>query len=247
MRCLRLWMPLATMALGLMISCASALAAASAGSAQIIVAGHGEVTIPPTHGRFTIAITSSAATASTAGSDNARLSKAVSDALFAAGMTREELLGTRLNVNAKWDYDDHGRRKGRTMYEATNTLRVESARLEQLGVLVDAALGAGASSVSDVDFSARNATTARRQALTLAMEDARSEADTIARAAGGLLGELVAVTTERSGVPAGELQEMVVTANRRAMAAPVPTSVTPNDIVIAAHVNARWGFLPARH
>ena len=73
MRCLRLWMPLATMALGLMISCASALAAASAGSAQIIVAGHGEVTIPPTHGRFTIAITSSAATASTAGSDNARL------------------------------------------------------------------------------------------------------------------------------------------------------------------------------
>ena len=123
--------------LGCCMACNASLADPAPSAPAIVVGGHAEITIPPTHGRFTVAVTTTGATAAAAGADNARLSKAVSEALAAVGMTREELLGTRLNINARWDYDDRGRRKGRTTYEATNTLRIESARLEQLGVMVD--------------------------------------------------------------------------------------------------------------
>jgi len=226
---------------------AAPLLAAPAPVPQIVVAGRGEVVVPPTHGRFAIAVTTSGPTAAAAGADNARLSKAVSEALAAAGMTPAELLGTRLAVNAKWDYDDHGRRKGRPGYEATNTLRIESTRLERLGLLIDAALGAGATSVSDVAFAAHDATAARRRALALAVEDARGEAEAIARAAGGTLGDLLLVTTEQSAMAPAGGEEMMVTAARRALAPPPPpTSVAPGDIVIDAQVAASWGFVPAR-
>ncbi len=228
------------------LTAAPASADPAVAQAQIVTSGRGELTIPPTQARFSVTVTTNGPTAAVAGSDNARVSRAVTDSLAAAGLTREELLGTRLSVNAKWEYDERGRRKGRTTYEANNTLRIESARLEHLGVLVDAALGAGATSVSDMEFYARNVSATRRQALTLAVEDARAEADTIARAAGGTLGELLGITTERAGPAPGGFEDIMVTAQRRTASAPEPTNVTPTDIVVSAQVNARWTFVATR-
>jgi hypothetical protein len=66
----------------------------------------------------------------------------------------------------------------------------------------------------------------------------------MARAAGGALGDLLLLSTERTNEALGvDLEEVVVTGARRARE-PVNTDVTPSQIIVFARVIARWKFLP---
>ena len=61
---------------------------------QVAVRGYAEVEIPPTQAEFSIGVVTTAPIAAAAGEENARISKAVSDALKGAGLKREEIIQT---------------------------------------------------------------------------------------------------------------------------------------------------------
>ncbi len=99
--------------------------------------------------------------------------------------------------------------------------------------------------MSQIDFSAENPAAARHQALADAIQTARGDAQAMARAAGGSLGELLQLTTEQPGMmPGVTFEPLTVTAARRAPE-PVETTVVPSEIRVTAHVVARWKFIPA--
>ncbi len=223
---------------------AHAAAAETGAVANIVASGSGEVSIPPTRASFAIGITTDAATASQASADNARISKAVAEALAAAGVGREGFARSRPNVGPRWTYDEPTRRQKKTGYEASNTMTVETEQLERVGAYIDVALDAGATDVSDVSFSARNADEARRQVLAQAVERARVDATTMATAGGGTLGELVLLTTEPDEVRPGPHAATVMVAAQR-VGNRTTTSVTPGEILVTASVVGRWTFVPA--
>ena len=225
--------------------CVHAQSVGSASQPMIVAAGTADVLIPPTKASFSIGIHTTGAAASAASGDNARLSKVVTEALLAAGVRREELAGSRLNVGPRWMWDQPTRQQKRAGYEATNTVRVETDQLDKIGVYLDAALNAGATDVSDVSFSSKNSDAARHQALTEAVANARADAEAMARAGGGSLGELMLLSTEPTNMQPGiAVEEIVVTASRRRQET-VSTDVTPSQIKVTARVVARWRFLPA--
>jgi uncharacterized protein YggE len=213
-------------------------------ASQIVVNGSAEVLVPPTKASFSIGVMTSAQSAAAAAEDNARISKAVLEAIERAGLKHDEIMRTRLGVRPRWEYDDKGRRQKRTAFEATNTIQIATESLSQIGIYIDAALSAGATDASDIAFAAKDVDEARRRALSQAVAAARADAEAMARAAGGALGDLLLLSTERTNeAPGVELEEVVVTGARRARE-PVNTDVAPSQIKVSAHVIARWKFLP---
>jgi uncharacterized protein YggE len=196
--------------------------------------------VPPAKASFSIGIITSAPSAATAGEDNARISKGVLAALEHAGLKREEITGSRLGVRPRWEYDDKGRHPKRSAFEANNTIQIVTDNLTQIGYFIDAALSAGATDASEITFSAKDIDEARRRALGQAVVAARTDAEAMARAGGGALGDLLLLSTERTtGV---DLEEIVVTGARRAREA-VNTDVIPSQIKVTARVIARWRFV----
>jgi uncharacterized protein YggE len=215
--------------------------AADAPLAQVTAGGSGEVHIPPTRATFSVSVETTAQTSAAAAAENARVTKDVTSALLGAGVPREELKASRLNVNAVWDYPKSGERRRRG-YVATNSLEVETKQLEKLGVFIDTSLEAGATSVSSPNFSADDRGVARRQALALAVAAARDDAETIAKASGGTLGDLLDAGTEGAAYAGAPAPMMAM--SRTAGAS---TEVITSDIAVSAHVSMRWTFIPARH
>lgn len=239
-------------ATGIAMLCAMGVAAAGSAAAQddrslepqVVASGSGEVTIPATKASFSIAVTSLAASPATAGAQSARISKAVSSALQAAHLSRDELAQTRLTVGPRWEYDQVARREKRTGYEATTTLQIETEHLDRLGAYIDAALDAGATEISDITFSAKDPDEARHRALTEAVDHAKDDAEAMARAGGGALGQLLLLTTEQQNMPRPfGLEQISVTARRNAGAP--RTSIVPGPISVTAVVVGRWRFVPS--
>ena len=71
-----------------------------------------------------------------------------------------------------------------TSYRASTTLSVRTTDLDLVGKLIDVATGAGATDLNSVEFGLQDETQARNEALKVAVESARANADAIAQSAG---------------------------------------------------------------
>lgn len=204
----------------------------------IAVAGEGEVQVTPDRAAVPIEIESDAPTSSAAGASNAKLTRAVVDALKRAGAGSADIATQGYSVQPQWQYSQSGPPK-RSGYRASMQLQLTVSDLQRLGPWIDAALSAGASGVGNVQYDSSRLQAARQQALTLAVQHARSDAGTLAAASGGKLGDLVELSTQQPGIQPGVLQEAVVTAARRE----VGTTFQGTQLQIHAVVLARWAFV----
>jgi|HubBroStandDraft_3_1064219.scaffolds.fasta_scaffold195944_1 uncharacterized protein YggE len=208
---------------------------------EIEVSGQKSVKIDATRAEFSIEVLTDAATADAAGAENATISKSVTQALQAAHLSNAEIVASRLTVRPRWTYDQQTQQQKRAGFEAANSIQVASKQLTRIGTYIDVALGAGATGVSSVNFSAeeREIDDARQQALKEALQKARREAETLAHAAGGELGDLLYITTGQGGRQEsfGNLQQVVVTAQK--MAGPA-SEVISTQLTISATVYAHW-------
>ncbi|HTW75723.1 MAG TPA: SIMPL domain-containing protein [Steroidobacteraceae bacterium] len=208
---------------------------------SIEVEGTGEVIVDPDRATLSIAVESGGASSAAAAARNAALMAAVTHALLSAGAARSDLVTANYTVQPEWRYSSNAppRRIG---YEAQNTLRLSVRQLSMLGKWIDAALGAGAARVEDIEFDSSQASRARRQALAQAVANAKADAETLAEAAGGRLGALEELSTVP---PEGSRPFLPAPA---ALALPSrlaeETQIEPSPLHISAVVTARWLFEP---
>jgi uncharacterized protein YggE len=213
------------------------------GSGEIAVSGSGSVSVAPTTAAFTVTIETTGPTSAAAGEENARLSKAVRDALARSELKAGDIKGSSLNIGPRWDYEE-GKRPRRSAFVATNSIRIETDNLAGVGSVIDVALSAGASEVSSVSFSSRDIEAARASALTKAVQDARRDAEIIAKANGGSLGALVLMNTPLQNRGYGG-EQIILTAQRKGGGNLVPSEITPEAITVSSSVEGRWVFVPA--
>ena len=112
---------------------------------------------------------------------NAELMQPVQDKLRAAGIPADAIRTIAYDLQQEWDFVNNRRvSKG---YVARNTIEVRVDEIAKLGDLLDVAVSAGATSVSDIRFDLKDRTKLEREALRLAVRDAYMRAE--AAAAGG--------------------------------------------------------------
>ena len=127
-------------------------------------------------------------------------------------------------------------------YVANNTVRVELRQLDQVGVVIDAALAAGANMVNTIQFFASNVDAARRTALAEAVGRARADAEALARAAGGSLGALLELNTQSPPVRPVYAERLMRMDAAGVGAAQTP--IEPGQQTLTVWVGGRWAFVP---
>jgi uncharacterized protein len=208
----------------------------------LVTSGQGEAKVTPDRASVLVNVQTRAANAAAAAADNASRTKAVLDALTKLGLSREQLGTEGYTVYPEMTYDKDGRVSRVTAYVVTNTIKAETKRPEQAGAIVDAAIGAGANMINSLSFFASSIDEARRQAIALAVASARADAEAMARAAGGMVGELVELSTNG---PTAAPRPMYDMAARGKVMQAEPTPINPGQQTINVFVNARWRFVPA--
>lgn len=163
--------------------------AAAAQETSLQVTGSAEVEASPDRARISFAVETEAETAGQAGRENAELMGRVTDAIRESEVDglRTETSGYQLLPRYRRVGDD--RRQEIFGYTARNTLQVIVDDVDAVGGLVDRALDAGANRVAGLHFEIRDPEPYRLEALRLAVERARNEAEAISGALGMRLGQ----------------------------------------------------------
>jgi hypothetical protein len=219
---------------------ATAEGAANANQRTIQVSGNGEAQAAPDLAVLSLAIETHAATAADAAGRNGGLAQRVSDALKAKlGDKGKTWTG---GYSLAPEYENETRPNAKPViigYQAQNTITVQTGALDLVGPLIDAAIAAGANRVNSLDFSLRDDTSARNDAITKAAKDAQAQAQALAAALGLKLGPIVNATTESNFGPRPMVLENAVGRFATSMGRP-ETPVQPAELTIPATVSLTY-------
>jgi uncharacterized protein len=178
---------------------APVMPAAAAEGPVIVTTGEGVVKMAPDRAWVTIAAESRAKSPREAQRANADAMKAVLDKLKALGLPSDAIRTAGYDLQPQFDYVN-GKQSLRD-YLARNTIEVRVDDIARAGDILDAAVGSGATSVSGVRFDLKDRSTAERQALRLAVSDARGRADAAAAGAGLKVDHVVRIEEQRVLLP----------------------------------------------
>jgi uncharacterized protein YggE len=229
-----------------MVVIAASLLGAGCASAQtgtannmtptIYATGEGRREVAPDKATILLGVETRARTPAAAASANANRMTAIRAALVRAGVPERDISTTRYSLHF-----ETGRTAADTQYVTANIVRVETRNLDMVGRIIDAGLSAGANNIGGLHYDLADRTASNREALADAVAHARSQAEAMATAAGGRLGDLV----ELSSQP-GFVQPYYGDMMMRAAAQSAPTPVSPGSVTVTASVTARWRFVPGR-
>jgi uncharacterized protein YggE len=163
------------------------------------------------------------------GMDN-RIGRVI-DALMTLGFPPESLPTAHYHVTPNRGHD----RLRIIGYDANSAVRVTVWDLATVPAVIEAALAAGATDATGLQFGASDEREARDEALKKAIAEARRDAEVIAEAAGGRLGPLLEVSTQSSNIRQARAMEF------SGVGAPGP-QITPRNITVVANVSVRWAF-----
>ncbi|MEO5902739.1 MAG: SIMPL domain-containing protein [Gemmatimonadaceae bacterium] len=204
--------------------------------------GRGEIRVAPDRATVLVSIETHASTAAAASSANSQITNATIKAVKAAAGPQD--LVTTQSFSVTPDYQK-GKPSG---FGARNTIRAELRDIARLGPVIDASLTAGATQISQVQFTSSTASEVRKRALKLAVAEARADAETLADAAGGSVGRLLSVSTGPSNISNSRLATaMVMGGVARAAGYSEPPPIIPDDLTISTLATTRWEFIPRRN
>jgi len=159
----------------------------------LTVSGVGTVSAVPDEAQTSFGVETRAATARAAVQANADAARRVINALRQAG-------GRELQTQYVSVYPVTGENGTITGYSASNSVSAVSA-VADAPALIDAAVEAGANTLSGPAMSSTNAEELYRQALAKAVGEARARAEVLAKAAGRSVGEITAISEASAAMP----------------------------------------------
>jgi hypothetical protein len=210
-------------------------AAASVGTARVVVSGDAVVQERPDTAVVTVAVVTQGRTALAAQQENATRTDAVVRAVKQAAGAGAEVETSGYSLQPQYTYRE-GQPPLIQSYQAQNSVTVTTGDLARVGPVIDAATGAGANSVSNLSFILRRDQPARQRALTEATRAAVGKAQTLAAALGGRLLRIVEVQETTAFVRPMQVYDQIETMAAKGRAAQAPTPVEVGSLDIRSHV-----------
>lgn len=208
----------------------------------VSVSGSGEVTAEPDLARVTLGVEARKPSMAEA---RAAVAATVDRVL---ALTRDlridpkQVNATRVQVQPEYSWNEKDRKRVLLGYLVSRQVQVELRDLEQLGPLLERAVDAGVNQVNDPLLDSTRRKSLEREAMAKAVEDARLNADTLARAAGGKLGAARTINGSSSGPPVPMYRSAVMMADAPA---PPPPEATyePGEMKFSAAVSVEYDLL----
>lgn len=197
-------------------------------SATIVSTGEAIVRKVPDLAVIGVAVETRARASREAQSGNAEITTAVLKRLADLGIAKDHLRTSSLRVEQEFDYNN-GRRTPRG-YVARNSIEVRLDDVSRAGDVADGVVQAGATSIDGIRFELKDRSGAEREALRLAVADARARAEAMAAGAARSVDRIVKI--EESRIAGYEPRPMMAAR----VAADATTPVEPGFIDVRAQV-----------
>ncbi len=165
----------------------------------VVVIGEGLVNAVPDRAWITIGAESRAPSPREAQRRNTELMRPVQEKLRSAGLPADAIRTTGYDVQYEWDFVN-GKRVGRG-YVARNSIEVRIDAVDRVGEYLEIAVGSGATSLNGIKFDMKDQAKLEREALRMAVSDARSKAEAAAAGAGRAIDRIVRIDEQGGGTP----------------------------------------------
>lgn len=187
---------LAAFAVVALTGCKTTVVSAPANSSlnTVTASGSGTVSAIPDQASMTFGVSSQNADAKKALDDVSGKAAKITDAVKKAGVADKDIQTAGVNVYPQYASD--GRKV--TGYQASLSVRVKVRDLASLSKVIEAASAAGASEINGPTFTLDDDAAARNEAVQKAVDDARTQAAAMAKAAGKSVGAVVSITSTGS-------------------------------------------------
>jgi len=201
---------------------------------SVTVSGTAIIRSAPDEAIVGLGVQTQANTAQGALSQNAEKMVSVLQAVEAQGVTRADIATSSVSL-----YPTYGQSGTEiTGYQAANQVDVTVRNMDKVGAVIDAAVGAGANFTNGVTFQVSDQNRGVNDALTAAVENARSKAEALAAAGGARLGQVLSIEETSAPNPGPPiLFERDVAAAQAA-----PTPVRPPTLETQVSVTVVWSL-----
>jgi len=196
----------------------------------VVASGQGVVFAVPDRAWITISAESRAPSPREAQRLNAEAMRPVQDKLRAAGIPADAIRTIAYDVQYEWDFVNN-KRVGRG-YVARNTIDVRVDSIDRVGEFLEIAVGAGATALGGIRFDLKDQAKLEREALRLAVLDARAKADAAAAGAGRNVDRILRV--EEGGVEVPPMPVRLMRQAAQANAVDLAPPISAGQIEIRA-------------
>ena len=204
----------------------------------IVVNGEAVVQATPDQAFVTVSVESRDRNPGEAQRKTATAMEAVRKKLGQTGVKDDQLRTIAYDLQLEFDWD-----KGRQIprdYVARDMVEVRLDDVTQVGTIIDAAVGAGATNIGGVRFDLKEREALEREALKRAVADGRARADAAAAGAGVTVASVLRIEEQRVFSPPPAPMPMMMKA-AAAEAAP-PTQIDAGQIELRAQVTLTAGL-----
>ena len=198
------------------------------------VTGNGKADASPDVAYLTLSVETIAKNASQAVKDNAETTNKVIQVIKSKLGKTDKVSTAGYNLAPVYEYNNQTNKNEFNGYRASNRIIVEAHNLKELGNIIDATAQAGLNNIESLSFDTTKRDEFRREALTRAVNDAKTTAETLAKAAGVKITKILQLSPSFD-YPVPVYRDYAL-AKEAAPAAP-PTPIEPGDISVSASVN----------
>lgn len=229
----RIW----TLLLALCLLCLPVLALADS---TMKVQGAATVSVEPDMAVLRVGHSSERPDSSEAQAETAQAIEAIAAALLALAIEEDDIVTSSLYTYPVYDYAQNGAQSIRG-YRVEHMLSITLRDIGLIGTALDAAIGAGANEIQNVDYRSSEEKEVYKQALALATQDAADKAEALSIATGVWLGGLQAVEElTGSAVPLMAKAERYDVAGAGGASASTGSSLRTGSIEISASVELTY-------
>jgi uncharacterized protein YggE len=196
---------------------------------SIVTTGEAIVRRAPDQAFVIAAVENRARTPKDAQQQNATTMTAMLQRVMASGVSKDAIRTLGYTIHQDVDFVN-GRRLPRD-FAARNAVEIRVDAIERTGEVIDAAVQGGATTVENVRYDLKDRSALEREALRLAVVDARARADAAAVGAGQTVVRVLRI----DGTRASDYPRPMIAA-RAAMADATPTPIEPATIEIRSSV-----------
>lgn len=175
----------------------------------ISVSGEGIVETSPDRATISVGIISRDKDAAKVQNNSARISTEIINSVVGLGIERKNIRTGNYNFRQVFRTDNNGKNifDG---YEVTNSVTIVADDVKLVGKIIDAALSHGANKIDSLQFGLRDKKNFQVEAIQLAVRDAKSKAELVARELGKNIIGVKNVSVNSSSISAPRYSKMVM-------------------------------------
>lgn len=218
-----------------------ALFSANIAAQTLSVAGTGTVEIEPEYAQMSASVTHTADTAGEAQAAVDRVMSRLLDGVDELPVAKDSIDAGQIRIQPRYRWNPRSETQEFQGYEATRVLGFKLTSLESLGDALQMLSEKGATAVEAPQYGSSQTGAARSRALALAFDDAKNDAETLAKAAGLTLGPPDNISTGPQRAPVFRTMNRAAPA---AMSAEMAPRYEPGQLSVSASVSVDFSATP---